>query len=122
MTAVFRIQNRRDGRGPFRPGFTLTWADDAGHILRSTRPPWMTEFGDDAIERAGRPGEHFGSAVERYVDIANWFSRGERERLARLSYACVRVPDARVIAASANQVLFGRSKPLNIGVQHVRWP
>ena len=122
MTAVFRVQHKADGRGPFRPGFTATWSDDAGHILRSTRPSWIDEFGSDAVQHGGRPSEHFGSAVAKHADLANWFSSGERGRLADLGYVCVRVPDARVIAASPNQVLFARAKPLTVGVQRVRWP
>lgn len=122
MTRVFRVQHRADGRGPFRPGFSSQWSDDEGHLLRVSRPPWYVEVGDDAIERGGRPGEHFGSAVVTLEALNWWFSSGERARLIDRGFVVACVPDARVIAFSAAQVLFGRSRPLNVGVEVQRWP
>lgn len=112
--SVYRIQSLRDGRGPFRPG--SDWYDEAGHALRQHRPPWIQEFGADAIERLGRRGEVFGTGVRERDEIAGWFSPGELKALRARGYALVRVPGVRVLAESAIQVLFARSQPLKRGV------
>lgn len=122
MSAVFRVQHKIDGRGPFRPGFTLQWSDDDGSALRSDKPPWMVEFGSDAIDRLGRARERFGSGCDSVDQITGWFSPAERFRLAELDYHLVRLTDVRILARSANQVLFARFKPLHVGAQIRRWP
>jgi hypothetical protein len=122
VTRVFRVQHPSDGRGPFRPGFSNAWTDDDGELLRSTKPTWMDEFGWEATNVAGRPGEYFGTAVVRLEMLAGWFSSGECSRLAALGYVVACIPDARVLRSSENQVLFCRTQPLNIGVQIRRWP
>ncbi|HET9063756.1 MAG TPA: hypothetical protein VFO62_10745 [Candidatus Binatia bacterium] len=119
MTIVFRVQDH-EGRGPFRPGLPRMWSDPGAPL--EMLPTWMEEFGDDIFEREGRAGEVFGSAVLRLEDIGRWFTSSEQGRLARLGFRVVSIPDARVIAASESQVVFGRRRPLAEGVQVRRWP
>lgn len=117
MSRVFRIQDR-EGRGPFRPGFSLMWLDeDIGD--RAQLPSWIEEFGADAFD--GTPDNAHGFSAVRTLDqLRAWFSDTERARLAAFGFSVVEVPDAHVIRSSAHQVLCWRDRPLAIGVMHRR--
>lgn len=114
---IFRVQDG-EGRGPFRPGgFIRRWAEP--HWLKL--PTWMEEFGPSVVELR-KPWEHIGCGVRAIEQIRNWFSPGERERLLRLGYNVVSFPIDRVLAESANQVVFARAIPLRDFVTTHHWP
>lgn len=119
MSRVFRIQDR-EGRGPFRPGFSRLWLDaDIGD--RARLPSWIEEFGEDAFD--GVPDRACGfSAVRTIEQLRAWFSDGERRRLHEFGFAAVEVPDANILRASEHQVLCWRDRPLAVGVMHRRMP
>ena len=83
LGAVFRIQDR-DGRGPFKPGFTAKWADMDFYPGMESLPTWIEEFGLEIIYQIPK-GFHFGSAVRTMDEIGRWFSPTERKRPARSS-------------------------------------
>lgn len=117
MSRVFRIQDK-DGRGPFRPGFSKMWLDeDIGD--RVALPSWIEEFGADAFAQA--PGGSCGfSAVRTINKIRDWFTDTERQRLYGFGFYLVEVPDAHVIRESEHQVLCWRNLPLTFGVMNRR--
>ncbi len=113
MSRVFRVQDR-EGRGPFRPGFSRLWLDeDIGE--RAELPSWIEEFGPAAFG-AAPDGAHGFSAVRTLDKLRAWFSASETERLVRFGFVVVEVPDAHVICESEHQVLCWRDRPLADGV------
>ena len=107
---VYRIQDR-EGRGPFRPGFSHVWADKDFAPGQEELPPWPIEFGADLIERRGLPGEHYGSAVLKRRALDRWFSQAEQLRLAALGFHVVSIKADRILAESKNQVVFASRLP-----------
>jgi hypothetical protein len=118
---IYRVQDR-EGRGPFKPGFSKVWADDDFAPGMKPLPTFMEEFGHDIIERLGRVGEYFGSGVLSHQDICKWFSATERRKLCDLGYDVVSLKVSRLLASSENQVLFARETPLHRGAIIVGWP
>lgn len=107
VARLWRIQDH-EGRGPFRPGFSHTWADAK---LRQGLPPIYEDM-PDGLRVALASGMHIGIAVRSEKSLADWFSRSERRRLKRLGYEVVSFVPDRVFAESRYQVLFGCRKPL----------
>lgn len=111
---VYRVQDR-DGRGPFKPGFSKVWSDPDFAPGQLPLPPWPEEFGMDAIDRLAKPHEnYFGSAVRTVGKLRSWFSDAERERLADLGYHIAAIPHARVLAESPNQLLIASQTPFYV--------
>lgn len=121
MQIVYRVQDE-DGRGPFRPGFSCEWADEEIAPGMDALPTWPEEFGCDLIDRCGRRGEHFGTAVRSAKLLGKWFSATERHRLQMLGFNAVRLRTNRVLAESENQLVFARTRPLNRGAIIIPWP
>lgn len=108
---VYRVQDHK-GRGPFKPGLSKRWADEVFAPGQEELPTFMEEFGNDLIERLGRPGEYYGSAVRSADKIKRWFSEAERTKLHKLGYRLVSMKADRVLAESSNQIVFARRRPL----------
>jgi hypothetical protein len=118
IARVFRLQDR-EGRGPFRPGFSSMWLDeDVG--ARAALPSWIEEFGADAFERLAPKGSFGFSAVRTIDKLRDWFTDAERQRLYGFGFFLVEVPHANIICESEHQVLAWRSLPLNFGVMNRR--
>jgi len=111
MARVYRIQDR-EGRGPWRPGFSRVWCDAEYGPGVEPLPPWGVEFGLALIERRGLPGEHYGCAVRKPQELRRWVSATERRRLAELGFNVVSVRADRVLAESRNQIVFASRTPL----------
>lgn len=88
MTRVYRIQDA-DGRGPWRPGFSVKWCDPNFGPGVEDLPPYFVEFGHDLLKRRGLPGEHYGCAVRKPQDLCRWVSATERAKLATLGFNIV---------------------------------
>lgn len=117
---VFRVQDA-DGRGPFKPGFSRLWADEDFAPGMKPLPTMMEEFGWGLIEREGRPGEHFGTAVRSVEKLGAWFPQSEQRKLKSLGFNIVSLVPGRVIAESENQLIFARKAPLRCGVIVIPW-
>jgi hypothetical protein len=119
-TTVYRIQDDV-GRGPFRPGFSHRWADDSFTAGCKAFPTWMEEFGDHLIQKRGRPGEHFGSAVRSIEKLCEWFSPTERLKLAAMGFNAVSVPKWVIPAALvvASLAMFGVSYGLQMLIRRL---
>lgn len=112
---VYRIQDA-EGRGPFRPGFSVQWLDATEHCAF---PSWIEEFGWCIPDDLRAQGWHFGSACRTIEGVKKWFSRTERHRLARLGYALVAIKPDRVLAESERQLVIARQRPLTDGALYI---
>lgn len=109
---IYRIQDK-DGRGPFKPGFTRTWLETIKDL-----PAWHDEFGLDVLSNVN-DDECCATGVRTQEALKIWFTKAERERLQILGYKPVMIPNVRVIAESPNQILFARKKPLNQNFKNI---
>jgi hypothetical protein len=107
MTPVYRIQDR-DGRGPYRPGFSHKWSDAEGPIL----PTIFEDFGPNLTRLFARPG-HYGCAFLQLDQARTWFSKREAAKLAALGFSLVEISDAEIVASAPRQVLIRRDRPLH---------
>lgn len=105
---VFRVQDA-DGRGPFKPGFTATWLDD---VRDFSLPSVIQEFPKVIRLIQEKPG-HYGCACRDEEQLRRWFTPAELVRLQILGYRVVSMEADEVLAESANQLVFRRSRPLN---------
>lgn len=117
---VYRVQDSA-GRGPFKPGFSQKWANKDFDDEVLALPSFLEEFGLDVIDRLGRKGEYFGSAVLALAELRKWFSTSERHQLQKLGYHPVSMVADRILAESKHQVLFARNTPLNISAIRLSW-
>jgi len=112
---IVRVQGR-DGRGPWRPGFSHRWVFDREDI--ETLPPWMEDFGGDVVGIAARQGPkfgaYFGCGCRTVEQLRRWFVLEEYETLKRFGYSAVEIIADRIIAENERQLVFQRKKPLAI--------
>lgn len=106
---LYRIQDK-DGRGPFNPGFTASWADPHGKPFL----PAVQEIPDFAriVAKAHREGMHIGTAVIGLSGLDRWFTGSEIARLESFGYRIVVASSCKVLAGDANQVLIASPLPL----------
>src|SRR3990167_950571 len=112
---LLRVQDK-DGRGPFKPGFTKTWCE-YNHNL----PRIMTEFPDIAkdVIPYHKKGMHLGVGVRGGFDgLKKWFSENELNKLQTLGYQVVTINDFDVVRESKNQVIFATKRPLRAFKEH----
>lgn len=111
MAVVWRVQDK-DGRGPYKPGFSAQWVDgDSGRICA----PWWIELGlgmGDAHSALDN-GMHTGCAFASEQKAKEWFSRGELRRLSRLGYRLVRVDADWIRHETPTQLVIQCTKPLS---------
>lgn len=106
---LYRVQDA-DGRGPFKPGFTASWADPQGKPFL----PAAQEISGFAriVAKAHREGLHIGTAVVGFSGLDRWFTGSEMARLSSLGYRIVSANSCKVIARDQNQVLIASPLPL----------
>lgn len=75
----------------------------------------MEEF-PGLLRRMQEPA-HYGSGVRRLEQIRKWFTPTEFVRLQILGYRLVAMDVDRILAESKNQLVFKRSKPLNVDIE-----
>lgn len=107
---IYRVQDR-EGRGPYRPGFSQRWADEDGPDC----PPWWIETGESmeaAMSRMSDPSLHYGCGFDTLAQLHQWFTRGELRRLDRLGFKLVSFAPDKIIARTDRQVVFGHGSRL----------
>lgn len=97
--AFYRVQDR-DGRGPWKPGFSHTWVEDRQD--HDNLIPWYFEMGP--VHLKALAGEHVGSACETIDQLRRWFTPSEYATLKRSGYQAVRVT-GRILGKSSTQVV-----------------
>lgn len=111
MEVVYRIQDWQ-GRGPWKPGFSVRWSDSKYPEEYSRLPTWMDEFG--RVDKLVLPQEWSGTACSSVEQARLWFTPAEYSRLIYFKYKFVSMLVDRVLAMSDVQLYFARSKPLNV--------
>lgn len=105
---LIRVQDR-EGRGPWRPGFSSTWMDECTPMRGKpiTSYPGAIKVAHDA----SKAGMHIGCAV--YADeISTWFAPPDLFRLARLGFYVADASACEVIFIAPDQVLVASHRPL----------
>lgn len=101
-----------NGRGPWKPGFSDKWVDDARDF---SLPPLQEDFGFDLkpmVDAAFQRGLHIGTAVRGADKFNQWFTPGERVKLAMLGYQIVDASECEVLGETNWQVVIGSKAPL----------
>lgn len=107
MTYIYRVQDR-DGRGPWKPGFSQKWV--------SYRPdhevllPVYIEMPGALNKR--HPGFHVGVGCISLDQLRRWFHKDEYRTLMGYGYHCVRHVGA-FLGESETQCVFERHRPLS---------
>ena len=110
---VFRVQDR-DGRGPWRPGFSDQWVEDREDF--DNLVPWYREMGD--VHKLGDPGSHKGTGCATVEQLRRWFTESEYRKLKGFGYQAVELWADRILGESDIQLVFERYHlPCRIGAK-----
>ena len=118
MIVAYRVQ-AADGRGPWRPGFSLTWIDGDAPADRLVETVMDLVPADVLMNLP--PGMMYGSACRSVDALMSWFTRRERERLKALGFHPVKLTADVVLAESAWQMVIGRRRQFYDGASRLRW-
>ncbi len=118
-TAVYRVQ-ASDGRGPWRPGFSLRWIDQHAPVGRLSET--IMDLMPISELRSLPNTMHYGCACRSLQSLCNWFTPLEIERLEALGFYPVRMNVDRILIESQWQMLVGRRRPFAEGASRLRWP
>lgn len=108
---IYRVQDK-DGRGPWKPGFSHRWVEDRDD--HDNLIAWPIELGNALAGR--RNGMHVGCGCQTLEQLRRWFTASEYSTLLGLGYWAVQLEVNRVLAQSQTQCVFERSGPLRQGV------
>ncbi len=112
-TTLYRVQDR-EGRGPWKPGFSKTWTGRRPLEELAKLKDWQGEFGPlkKEISQAMRKGHHVGCACRDLDQLRLWFSLPEYLTLLSVGYSAVVMDNCTIIAESDIQCVFSRPHPL----------
>jgi hypothetical protein len=110
MMPLWRVQDR-DGRGPWRPGFSDVWMTDATPTVGRAI---LQERGiKPIIARAHRAGLYLGCAF-RPARQRLWFADGDMSRLWQLGFRVADASKCDVLFENEQQALIGCQFPLKL--------
>jgi len=92
---IYRIQDKQ-GRGPFKPGFSDKWLEDRDDW--DALKPWYDEMGP--VHRLGIAGMSMGIGCRSLDQLRRWFSAGEYLTLLRHGYQAVGMNAGRILGES----------------------
>ena len=113
---VFRVQDK-DGRGPWKPGFSERWVEDRPEEEFAALKPWPMEFGN--VLRGAIVGMSLGCGCRSLEQLRRWFTPTEYQTLRDYGYRAVKLEAGRILAESDIQCVFERAKPLWAGAEPV---
>lgn len=114
---VYRIQDK-DGRGPWRPGFSHKWVADRAASEYAALAPGGHQF-PKLNHMTFDPGCHYGFGCESLEQLRRWILPSEYETLLKFGYRACKLYVDRVLFRSDVQVVFERSKPLRESAKRV---
>lgn len=100
---VYRVQDR-EGRGPWRPGFSQAWMEDRSPEEYAALLPVQEEF--PGLVRMLRPGYSVGVGCVSLEQLRLWFTPLEYERLLGFGFHCYGFVPARIVCQSDVQCVF----------------
>lgn len=103
---LYRVQDK-EGRGPYRPGFSHRWLDRKPNYAK--RPAIQDDL--TCLEFRYLDG-FYGCAAKSIDQLRDWFSPGESTRLARFGYRVITFCPDEVVAETEYQVVFWSRSPL----------
>ena len=109
-TRVYRVQDQ-DGRGPWKPGFSDNWVIDRPD--HANLMPFFVEFPHVSFKI------ECGSGCLDLIQLKRWFTQQEYTTLLRHGYRAVQMNVDEILAESAVQVLFRRTRPFCQAVDFV---
>ena len=112
---IYRVQDR-DGRGPWKPGFSHVWVSDRPDEEFELLKPIQVDFPDLRV----RSAYHVGVGCVSLEQLRRWFKREEFYILRKHGYRCVKMTVKRIVAESDIQCVFERSLALKRGCKTVR--
>lgn len=107
---IYRVQDR-DGRGPFRPGFSHKWVQDRED--HDNLVPWFVQFPN--IFSKSILGMHLGCGCKTISQLRRWFAQAEYDKLKLFGYTCVSLEVETILDESDIQCVFQRAKPMSDG-------
>lgn len=114
-TSIFRIQDK-DGRGPWKPGFSHKWVEDRADLENLI--PWPLQFGMGVLKKA-IAGMSLGCGCRSTEQLRKWFTPSEYQTLLKYGYHAVKMDAVLILAESDIQCVFKRVKLLNENVEVV---
>lgn len=113
FSTVYRVQDK-NGRGPWKSGFSKVWAEDRRPEEYAELPPVHEQFPDLCF----RPG--YCVACETIEQLRKWIRRSEYETLKKYGYFAVEVDLCKILVRSDSQCVVARTKPMNKHFRKVR--
>lgn len=107
MTLIYRVQDR-EGRGPWRPGFSEKWVDYSED--KEVLLPTYIEMPGAADRRT--IGYHVGVGCIYPDQLRRWFTAREYATLLDYGYRCVTFMGKAFLGESETQCMFESRKPL----------
>ncbi|TXH40431.1 MAG: hypothetical protein E6Q97_39635 [Desulfurellales bacterium] len=114
---IYRVQDKF-GRGPWKPGFSMTWVEDRSDEEYAALMPGHHQFPkmDGMTFLADR---HYGFGCESLEQLRRWIRKSEYETLRRHGYRAYKLYVDRILFRSDVQVVFERSQPLSVSAKGV---
>jgi hypothetical protein len=107
---IYRIQDK-EGRGPFKPGFSHNWSSMSEEDMNKYRPnEFMSIAGKLKLKGSN---DSYGFGFRSFYQLSLYFTVKERFKLYDFGYFVARMKIDKIIAESASQILFWRDKPLS---------
>jgi hypothetical protein len=110
MDYIYRIQDK-DGRGPWKPGFSRYWCEDKSDEVHAKLKPWPLEFGLGILDAVNNY-EHVACGCTSPEQLRTWFSEIEYGRLLKYGYMAFQIVPWRILAQSDIQCVFTTRRPL----------
>jgi hypothetical protein len=108
VNKIYRIQDK-DGRGPWKPGFSHLWVES--RLDHENLIPCFIEFRN--VKNLSVYGMHLGCGCLTKEQLKRWFTKKEYAKLLGYGYQSVEMEVGRILGKSNIQCVFERSKPLN---------
>lgn len=112
LQTVYRVQDR-EGRGPWRPGFSRVWVEDRDDHMNLVA--CFRQFNMNHL----RKDRHIGCGCRTMEQLRRWFTASEFEKLRGFGYQAVRMAANKIVFESNIQCVFERKKPLAMDFEPV---
>ncbi len=107
MTIIYRVQDR-EGRGPWRPGFSQVWVEYTPE--KEVLLPSYIEMPGAIDKRTA--GYHVGIGCISLDQLRRWFTEREYRTLMDHGFRCVQFMGCALLGESETQCMFESRRPL----------